>query len=111
MAIQKYKCDYKKLTSKMLLQWDSIPPAIVSDCMNRSNVMASGICPISPGISILGQARTVSCMVGDNSASHAAIGMLNEGEVLVIDGKGYRDTAVWGGIMTRAAIQKKCPNF
>ena len=106
MAVQKYKCDYEILTQKQLAKWKCIPPAIVSDCMNRSNVMSSRISPLSPGMRLLGQARTVTSMVGDNGAAHAAIGMVNGGEILVIDGKSHLDTAIWGGIMTRAALKQ-----
>lgn len=45
-------------------------------------------------------------MVGDNGAAHAAIGMMEAGEVLVMDARGHTETAVWGGIMTRAAMQQ-----
>ena len=107
MSIQKYNYNFEKLTSEVLLKWENIPPAIVSDCMNRTNAMASRIAPLAPGMRLVGQARTVASMVGDNSASHAAIGMLDVGEVLVIDAKAHCDTAVWGGVMTKAALKKK----
>ena len=45
-------------------------------------------------------------MVGDNSPAHVAIGVAKPGEILVIDARGHVDTAVWGGIMTRAAIER-----
>ncbi len=107
MSIQKYNYKFEKLTSEVLLKWATIPPAIVSDCMNRTNTMASRIAPLASGMRLVGQARTVASMVGDNSASHAAIGMLAEGEVLVIDAKAHCDTAVWGGVMTKAALKQK----
>lgn len=45
-------------------------------------------------------------MVGDNGAAHAAIGLVEVGDVLVVDARGHMETAVWGGIMTRAAMQR-----
>lgn len=107
MTIQKFNCNFEKLESDILRKWKDIPPAIVSDCMNRSNAMASRISPIAPGMRLAGQARTVTSMAGDNAAGHMAIGFLEEGEILVIDARAYLDTAVWGGIMTRAAIKQK----
>ena len=44
-------------------------------------------------------------MVGDNGPAHVAIGTAKRGEILVIDARGHVETAVWGGIMTRAAIE------
>ena len=44
-------------------------------------------------------------MVGDNGPAHVAIGVAKPGDVLVIDARGHVETAVWGAIMTRAAIE------
>ena len=106
MPIQRFEVDFETLPADLLERWRGVPPAVVSDCMNRSNVMAAAIKPVAAGKRVNGQARTVTCMVGDNSAVHAAIGMMEPGQVLVVDAGGYQDTAVWGGIMTRAARQR-----
>ncbi len=106
MPIQRHEVDFETLPADVLERWRGVPPAIVSDCMNRSNVMAAAIKPVAAGMRVIGQARTVTCMVGDNSAVHTALGMIGRGEVLVVDAGGYEDTAVWGGIMTRAALQR-----
>lgn len=107
MPIQRYKTDFKALGAKDLEKWRGLPPAIVSDCMNRTQVMAGAIKPVAQGMTLLGQARTVACMVGDNSAVHAAIGLTKPGEIIVVDAGGFEDTAIWGGIMTRAALEQK----
>lgn len=107
MAIQRYETNFKVLSTDDLAKWKDLPPAVVSDCMNRSQVMAGAIKPVAEGMRVLGQARTVTCMVGDNSAAHMAIGMLEPGQILVVDAGGFEDTAIWGGIMTRAAVQQK----
>jgi 4-hydroxy-4-methyl-2-oxoglutarate aldolase len=108
MPIQRYDLKFDTLSAEQLAAWKGLPPAIVSDCMNRSQTMSGRINPIAAGTVLLGQARTVTCMVGDNSAAHTIIPMLRPGEVLVIDGGGFEDTAVWGGIMTRAAMHVGC---
>nr|WP_300499353.1 pseudouridine synthase [uncultured Rhodococcus sp.] len=74
--------------------------------MNRTYSMAAAIKPLKPGTVLAGQARTVTSMVGDNGISHAALALVNRGEVLVIDAGGYEDVAVWGAIMTHAAIAR-----
>lgn len=107
MAVQKHTVTFEKLSTEILDQWREIPTAIAGDCMNRTNVMSGDMRPMGQGMQLCGQARTVTTMVGDNGASHAAIGMLEPGEILVIDARAHKDTAVWGGIMTRAAIQQK----
>jgi len=107
MPIQRYNTEFKSLDKEALEKWRDLPPAIVSDCMNRSQVMAGAIKPVKLGMRILGQARTVTAMVGDNSAVHATIAMTKPGEVIVVDAGGFEDTAIWGGIMTRGALKQK----
>ena len=106
MAIQKLNPKFERLSAGDLEKWEDIPPAIASDCMNRCYVMAARISPLAPGMRVCGHACTVTGMVGDNGASHAAIGLAQPGDILVIDARGHTETAVWGGIMTRAALQQ-----
>ena len=105
MPIQRYRTNYVKLTADQLNPWRTMPPAIVSDMMNRTQVMHGRIKPIQPGMTICGQAQTADVMVGDNGAPHLMIGLMDPGEVMVVNAGGFLGTAVWGGIMTRAAIQ------
>jgi len=106
MPVQIFKNDFAPLSAEKLIQWASIPPAIAGDVMNRQNVMAGRISPLSTGMTIVGQARTVSVLAGDNAALHEVIGRLNPKEVLVIDAANYSDRAVWGGILnTRAKLR------
>jgi len=106
MPIQRHRAEFETLSEDTLAAWRNVPPAIVGDCMNRSNLMAGAIKPVKEGTVLVGQARTVQVMVGDNSALHVATGLLKPGEVIVADAGGYMDTAVWGGIMTRAALKQ-----
>jgi len=106
MPIQRHRVDFESLPAETMDAWRAVAPAIAGDCMNRSNVMTAPIKPLAPGTVLVGQTRTVTAMVGDNSALHVAIGLLRPGEVLVADAGGYADTAVWGGIMTRAAQER-----
>ncbi len=106
MPIQRYDINFRILSADELEKWRGLPPAVVSDCMNRTQVMAGAIKPVAEGMKLLGQARTVTCMAGDNSAVHMTIGMARPGEILVIDAGGFEDTAIWGGIMTRAAVER-----
>ena len=106
MAIQRFEIDFETLAPEALDAWRGIPPAVASDCMNRSRFMAAAIKPVKAGTTLVGQARTVTSMVGDNGISHVATALLRPGEVLVIDAKGYEDVAVWGGVATRAALAR-----
>ncbi|MGR3715340.1 MAG: RraA family protein [Thermohalobaculum sp.] len=106
MPLFRHDTRFERLADSALAAWSAIPPAIASDCMNRSQVMAARIKPLAPGTRLTGQARTVACMVGDNSAIHAAIRLIGPGDVLVIAAGGYTDTALWGGLLTQAALAR-----
>ena len=73
MSILRHDAPFERLDKAALAAWAEIPPAIASDCMNRSQAMSAAIKPLAPGTRLTGQARTVACMVGDNGAIHAAI--------------------------------------
>ena len=106
MPVQIFNNDFTPLSADKLAQWAKIPPAIAGDVMNRQNVMAGRISPLSLGMTMAGQARTVSVLAGDNAALHEVIGRLRPNEVLVIDACNYDDRAVWGGILnTRAKMR------
>jgi len=106
MPVQIFNNNFVPLSEKTLAQWATVPPAIAGDAMNRQNVMAGRISPLSPGMNMAGQARTVSTLAGDNAALHEVIKHLQPHEVLVIDAGNYDDRAVWGGILnTRAKLR------
>ena len=107
MSIARSNTTIRRLPLEILKKWCDIPPAIAGDCMNRQNVMSSHISPIISGMKLYGQARTVAITHGDNSALHAALTLLIEGDILVVEGGGLLDRAVWGGIMNRVAIIQK----
>ncbi len=107
MPVQIFKNSFTHLSTAKLAEWAKIPPAIAGDSMNRQNVMASRISPLSPGMPLVGQARTVSVLAGDNAALHEVIKHLHPGDILVIDAANYPDRAVWGGILNTRAIKQK----
>jgi regulator of RNase E activity RraA len=45
-------------------------------------------------------------MTGDNSMLHIALQHLSPGEILVVDAGGVKDIAVWGEVLTSAALAK-----
>ncbi|MEL6477144.1 MAG: RraA family protein [Pseudomonadota bacterium] len=92
-----------RLTEESLQAWREIPPAVASDAQNRLQAMRSAIRPLHLDMRLAAQARTVQCKIGDNGALHAALTIVEPGDVLVCDAGGYEDTALFGGLMARAA--------
>ena len=62
MAIQRYELDFRILSADEFEKWRDLPPAVVSDCMNRTQVMAGApwYKPVAGGMKRLGQARAVT---------------------------------------------------
>ena len=102
MAYQRFAADYRNLDEATLAAWREIPPAVASDCMNRTQVTDAAIKPVSPGTVLCGQAR----MVGDAGAISIALSEAQAGEIVVVDADGVADTAVWGAAMTAAARER-----
>jgi len=106
MSVVQHETDFRRLSKSELAAWAGAEAAAVSDCLGRAQAMDGGIAPLSHEMHVVGQARTVRCTVGDNSALHAALNLVEHGDVLVVDAGGFLGKAVWGGLMTQAAQRK-----
>ena len=106
MALRRHEVTFEALPPDLLDGFAGLAASEVDDAMNREQVMAAAIKPIAPGTRVCGQARTVNAMAADNGIIHAAIPHLRPGEILVVNGLGVEDVAVWGEVMTHAARQQ-----
>lgn len=84
------------------LRWGS---AMVSDANGRHGAMAGRMRLLS-GDGVAGHAFTVRITPGDSASLHLALDHVPRGRVLVVDGAGFADRAVWGEILTRAALAR-----
>ena len=96
----------ERTEKKILEEFKSIATTLISDAMNRTNVMKASIKPIVENIRIAGNAVTAKCIVGDNLMTHQALYLAEAGDILVIDGKGYTDKSIWGGIQTEVSMKR-----
>ena len=83
--------------------WRDIPSSITSDCLERFAAMSGELRSLS-GNGVVGPAHTLRTTAGDNLSIHAELTSVARGSVLVIDAGGYRDRAVWGGVLMTAAL-------
>ncbi len=79
----------------------------MSDGMNKFNTMDPEIKPIVTDCCIAGQAVTLRLRGADNLMLHKCIGLLQEGDVLVIDTCGNRNYCVLGDLIATAAFRQK----
>ena len=80
--------------------------ANVSDAMGKTNTMDAAIKIVNPGKPITAPAYTVDCYPGGIITCHKALGEVQPGQVLVINGHGDPQAAMWGGLMSLEALQR-----
>lgn len=78
----------------------------ISDGLNKFCSLHYQIKPISQNTYLVGPAFTVRLRPGDNLMAHKAIDLAQSGDVIVIDAGGCSTNAVWGELMTLAAMCK-----
>jgi len=80
--------------------------SVLSDAMRHAHCMHSVIRPLVPQSRICGQAFTVRCYPGDNLMCHYAVSQASEGDVLVVDGSGNTEVALWGSLLSLSAARR-----
>lgn len=80
-----------------------LPASIISDNLNRMNGTWSLAPRHRPGVELLGPALTVRVREGDNLMIHKALQLGQPGDVLVVDGGGALERALFGEIMKNVA--------
>ena len=103
MAIQRFQPSFTRLTQSEIKPWRKIPVAVTGDALNRMNVMQNRLKPITSHKNFTGQAFTIDAFHGDNAAIHVALKSVQSGDVVVINGGGLTDRALWGGILHQLA--------
>ena len=83
--------------------FEGLPTPIISDNMNRMTGTWHLAPRHRPGTSLLGAALTVRVREGDNLMIHKALQLGRPGDVLVIDGAGSLERALFGDIMKNVA--------
>lgn len=106
MAYLRKAVEFRRLSDERIAAWRKVATASASDMMNRGGAMSGAIKAVTPATAICGQARTVQCIMADNSVLHYASSTALPGEVLVVDAGGIIDVAVWGGITTLEAHRR-----
>lgn len=94
-----------ELTEKIRNDLLKLPTGNIADNNNtvsNQGVMDTGIKPVSPKMKMIGRAYTAKCYPGDNLALHQAIYGAQQGDVLVLDLKGYSEAGHFGDIMATA---------
>jgi 4-hydroxy-4-methyl-2-oxoglutarate aldolase len=82
------------------------PTTLLSDALGRTGAMSPRLRPIGAAVQMAGPALTVRLYPNDNFMCHLAVSLAQPGDVLVIDGGNYVEAAVWGEMLTLAALAR-----
>ena len=103
----KYICKAENRPSRDLVdKIANFSTATLHEAYDRRGALPSVIKPITQGLHLTGPAVTVELRPGDNLMLHKAIYEAEEGDILVVDAKGFTEAGIWGDIMTCAAMQR-----
>lgn len=97
--------DFERVSPDLVRRAGEFQAAILADVAGRRGAMHGRIAALRPNMKLAGPALTVDVRPGDNLMIHAAIALARPGDVLVIDGKGDRTSALMGTIMMTACRQ------
>jgi regulator of RNase E activity RraA len=98
-------CELKERPDKSVVKrLAALPVANIADVMGRFRSMDEGLKPTNPSMRICGPAVTVMTRPGDNLLVHKAMEVAEPGDVIVVNTGNCTYTAVWGELMTNAAI-------
>lgn len=97
-------------TTELINAYREIPSSNIGDCVKRMNCMFGGIRSYNRK-SIIGPAFTVKVPAGDNLVAQMALDYAQPGDIIVIDGAGYTDRALVGGMMLAYAEERRLGGF
>lgn len=95
--------NFERPSREVVHEFMQLPSTIVSDSLNRLGCMYQGMHSLTPGRKFAGPALTVEEVEGGNLMVHAALELIQPGDVLVIDGKGASGRSCIGGLQLRMA--------
>ena len=96
--------------SALIEAYREIPSSNIGDCVKRMNCMFGGIRAYNKH-KVCGAAFTVKVPAGDNLVAQVALDYAKPGDIIVIDGAGYADRALVGGMMLAYAEERGLGGF
>ncbi|PNH85706.1 4-carboxy-4-hydroxy-2-oxoadipate aldolase/oxaloacetate decarboxylase [Arthrobacter sp. AFG20] len=80
--------------------------ATVYEANGQRGAIDPAIKPLDPKTKVAGRAVTLDLEPGDNWFIHVALLEAGEGDILVVDAKGYTQAGPWGDVLTLAAQER-----
>lgn len=110
-ALPLIRRDIVRIDAELVRRAAKFQAAILADVGGRRGAVDGRIAPLSRSMKVAGPAFTVEVRPGDNLMFHAALALAQPGDVIVVDGKGDRTSALCGAIMVSQARAKGYAGF
>lgn len=102
--------EFERPSQELVDAYRGIPSSNIGDCVKKLNCMFGGIRAFNH-LPLVGTAFTVKAPSGDNLVAQMALDYIKPGDILVIDGAGYTDRALVGGMMLAYAQMRGLGGF
>lgn len=94
----------ERVSPEVVAQASGYASSILADVAGRRGALHGRIQGLAPSMRFAGPAVTVEVRPGDNLMIHAALALVQPGDVIVVDGKGDLSSALMGEIMSHQAM-------
>lgn len=94
--------DFARPTAEQLEKLAIFPTPTLHEALGQSGAAPYFIKPIYQGMKVCGAALTIDCPPHDNLSIHAAAAQAEEGDVLVVDYKGFVESGPFGDVLGTA---------
>jgi 4-hydroxy-4-methyl-2-oxoglutarate aldolase len=98
---------FERVTPEQIERARGFQSAVLCDVAGRRGALHGSIQPIVPSMVVAGPAFPVEVRPGDNLMFHVALALAKPGDVIVVDGKGYQSSALFGELMVAQAAAAK----
>lgn len=99
--------DWERASLAQIEEISHYPVALIGDVVQRMGMMASAIHHVAGKASFYGTVLPIQTWEGDNLAIHRALDDAKPGDVLVINGNGETNRAVFGDLLGEVCLARK----
>lgn len=102
---------FERVTPEQVERAREFQSAVLCDVAGRRGALHARIQPLEPSMVVAGPAFPVEVRPGDNLMFHVALALAKPGDVIVVDGKGYESSALFGELMVSQAVAANLGGF
>ncbi|MFJ3055383.1 RraA family protein [Herbaspirillum sp. NPDC087042] len=95
--------EFERVSADQVARARAYQAAILCDVAGRRGALNARVQPLVPAMKLAGPAFPVEVRGGDNLLFHVALALAKPGDIIIVDGKGYESSALFGELMVTQA--------